>query len=133
MPFPIDEKYINETETELGLQFPDKFKQKMIIENGGEILTDEDDWQIYPFFDKSDNKRISRTCNHIGLETKQAKEWDNFPANAIAIATNGCGDHLILLPLKTINNKLGDAIYHWSHENGDISKIAESIEELIEK
>jgi hypothetical protein len=27
MPFPIDEKYIHETETEFGLEFPDKFKQ----------------------------------------------------------------------------------------------------------
>jgi len=132
MPFPIDEKYIYETETELGLEFPVKFKQKMIIENGGEILTDEDDWQIYPFFDKSDNKRISRTCNHIGLETKQAKEWDNFPANAIAIATNGCGDHLILLPMNNNNKKLSDEIYFWFHETGEIAKIAESIDEMIE-
>ena len=98
MPFPLDPKYIQETEDELGLLFPEKFKNKMGNENGGEIITDEDEWQLYPFFDKSDNKRISRTCNHIGLETKQAKEWDNFPPNAIAIATNGCGDHLVLLP-----------------------------------
>jgi hypothetical protein len=132
MTFPIDEKYIHETETELGFEFPDKFKQKMIIENGGEILTDEDDWQIYPFFDKSDNKRISRTCNHIGLETKQAKEWDNFPANAIAIATNGCGDHLILLPKDNNNKKLSDEIYFWFHETGEITKIAKSIDEMIE-
>ena len=132
MPFPIDEKYIHETETELGLELPEKFKQKMIIENGGEIFTNEDDWQIYPFYDKSDNNRISRTCNHIGLETKQAKEWDNFPANAIAIATNGCGDHLILLPINNNNKKLSDEIYFWFHETGEIIKIAESIDEMIE-
>ena len=59
MPFPVDLKFIQETEKELGLLFPDIFKQKMMIENGGEIQTDEDDWQIFPFFDKTDNKRIS--------------------------------------------------------------------------
>jgi len=133
MPFPLDPKYIQETEDELGLLFPEKFKNKMGNENGGEIITDEDEWQLYPFFDKSDNKRISRTCNHIGLETKQAKEWDNFPPNAIAIATNGCGDHLVLLPLDTDNKKLSEEIYFWFHETGEITKIAESIDELIEK
>lgn len=131
MPFPVDEIYIKETESELSLDFPEKFKLKMIEENGGEIITDEDEWQIFPFFDKSDNKRISRTCNHIVLETKQAKEWDNFPVNAIAIATNGFGDHLILLPLANNNKKLGDEIYFWFHETGEITKIAESIDELI--
>ncbi len=131
MPFPIDAKFIHETEIELGFEFPDKFKQKMIIENGGEIITDEDDWQIYPFFDKSDNKRISRTCNHIGVETKQAKEWADFPDSAIVIATNGCGDYLILLPIDKDSKKLSDEIYFWVHETGEICKIAESINELI--
>ena len=130
MPFPIDLKYILETEREIGLLFPDKFKNKMIAENGGEIMTDTDDWQLFPFFDKSDNKRISRTCNHIGLETKQAKDWDSFPVTAVAIASNGCGDYLILLPLENDDKKLCDVIYIWYHETGEISKVAESIDEL---
>ena len=103
MPFPIDMKYITETEKELGLVFPDKFKSKMTKENGGELIPDDDDWQLFPFFDKSDKKRISRTCNHIGLETKQAHEWDNFLNNGVAIASNGCGDLLVLLPTKLTN------------------------------
>lgn len=133
MPFPVDIKYIQETEKELGIEFPEKFKQKMIIENGGEIMTEEDDWQIYPFFDKSDNKRISRTCNHIGLETEHAKEWANFPTNAIAIASNGCGDHLVLLPLGSNNKKLSDEIYYWFHETGELTKMADTIDELIDE
>lgn len=44
MPFPIDLKYIIETEKELGLIFPDSFKTKMRKENGGEIETEDDDW-----------------------------------------------------------------------------------------
>nr|WP_286425265.1 SMI1/KNR4 family protein [Myroides marinus] len=73
MPFPIELKYIVKTEEELGVLFPDQFKTKMMQEKGGELTTKEDDWQVYPFFDRSDKKRISRTCNHIGLETKQAR------------------------------------------------------------
>ena len=86
----------------------------------------------FRFFDKSDKKRISRTCNHIGLETKQAKEWDNFPKNAVAIASNGCGDFLVLLPTTENEKKLNEEIYFWFHETGQIEKVAENIDELNE-
>jgi hypothetical protein len=133
MPFPVDLKYIQETEKELGLVFPDLFKQKMLIENGGEIQTDEDDWQFFPFFDKTDNKRISRTCNHIILETNQAKEWDDFPESGIAIASNGCGDYLVLLKDKKDEKQINEEIFLWLHETGELEKIADSINEMKKK
>jgi hypothetical protein len=133
MAFPIDIKYIIETETELEVEFPYEFKQKMINLNGGELITQDDNWQLYPFFDKSDKKRISRTCNHIVLETKQAKKWNGFPQNAIAIATNGCGDKLILLPVGGNEKKLGENIFLWFHETGKTQEVAETISELIEE
>ena len=132
MTFPIELKYIIETEKELGIEFPINFKTKMIQENGGEFATEEDEWQLFPFFDKSDNKRISRTCNHIFLETKNAKEWTNFPVDGIAIASNGCGDNLILLPFENNPKQLQETIYLWLHETGEIIEIAESIDELTE-
>jgi hypothetical protein len=130
MPFPIDIKFVIETEQEIGFSFPDIFKSKMIKENGGEIMTENDEWQIFPFFDKSDKKRISRTFNHILLETKQAREWDKFPKNGIAIATNGSGDYLILNPTKENYTKLSEEIFKWFHETGEIEKVAENINEL---
>jgi hypothetical protein len=131
MPFPIELKYISEAEAEMGIEFPDKFKAKMILENGGEVLTDEDEWQLFPFFDKLDSKRISRTCNHIGLETEQAKEWGNFPVDAVAIGSNGFGDYLILLPSSINFKKLGEDIYLWFHETGELTKYADSINDLM--
>jgi len=133
MPFPVDLKYIIETEKELGLVFPDSFKSKMTQANGGELMTEDDDWQLFPFFDKSDNKRMSRTCNHIILETKQARSWDNFPHNGIAIASNGSGDNLILLPSDNDNKKLKNEIYLWQHETGEIQELAKTIDELIQE
>lgn len=132
MPFPVDIKFIIETEKQLDLEFPNNFKSKMIKENGGELITEEDNWQLFPFFDKADNKRISRTCNHIILETKQAQSWDNFPGNGIAIGSNGCGDLLLLLPTSENDKKLGEEIYMWFHETGEIEIIASTIEELID-
>ena len=67
----------------------------MMRENGGELMTDEDDWLLFPFLDKSDIKRICRTCNYIVLETENARQWDSFLRNGIAIATNGCGENLV--------------------------------------
>lgn len=127
MPFPIELKYIEDTEKELGLKFPEKFKLKMLSENGGEFDTDEDNWELFPFLDKSDNTRISRTCNHIILETIEAKKWRNFPSNVIAIAANGMGDLLFLAPLKEDTSKLGDELYLWLHETGEVTKLANSI------
>ncbi|MBE8725172.1 SMI1/KNR4 family protein [Flavobacterium hungaricum] len=129
MPFPIDEKYIIESEEELGLEFPLLFKEKMIVENGGEVVTEDDNWNLYPFFDKSDQKRISRTCNHLILETKQAKEWSNFPPHAVAVAGNGCGDYLLLLAVEN-TKQLGEKIYLWRHETGDFELVAENLKEL---
>ena len=95
MPFPVDEIFIKQTEEKLGVEFPSSFKAKMMMDNGGELATEEDDWQLFPFFDSSDKKRLSRTANNIVRETEVAKKWPNFPANCTAIASNGSGDLLV--------------------------------------
>lgn len=132
MPFPIDKQFIEETEKRLGVIFPPIFKAKMIQMNGGELFTEDDDWNLYPFLDKSSTKRISRTCNHIELETKDALEWENFPRNGIPIANNGCGDQLILLPSHKGSINLGDAIYLWRHEEEAPTLVAPNINILID-
>ena len=126
MPFPIDEKYIIETESELNVKFPAEFKNRMKKSNGGEIGLDDFFFQLHPFFDKSDKKRISRTCNHIGLETKNARGWNGFPENGIVIGDGGSGDLIFLQ--HNGNGILSEEIYLWDH--GEIEKIAESINEL---
>ncbi len=130
MPFPIDEKYIIETESELNVKFPLEFKNRMKKSNGGKLVTNEFEFELYPFFDKSDRKRISRTCNHIALETKNAREWNGFPEYGIAIGSDGFGNLIIL----THNGDgiLTDEIYFWNHEIAQMEKIAESIIKLDE-
>ncbi len=133
MPFPIEEKYIIETENELNVTFPDQFKAKMRLENGGELIEqiDTDDEYIYwlfPFFDKSDKKRISRTNNHIALETKNASEWQNFPKHAIVIGHDGAGNKLVLTHKG--DGVLSEQLYFWDHETGELVQIAKSINEL---
>jgi hypothetical protein len=126
MAFPIDQKYIVDTESELSVKFPTEFKIRMIKSNGGELLISREfEFELHPFFDKSDRKRISRTCNHIGLETKKAREWNGFPENGIAIGKDGFGNKLILT--HNGNGNLTDELYFWNHETGKVERIAESI------
>ncbi len=137
MAFPIEEKYINETEQKLGIRFPEKFRQKMMQENAGRLESRESgeiiDWYLYPFFDKSDKKRIARICNHIELETNKARKWSDFPENGIAIAADGGGNHLVLLPSEIDDSQLGEETYDWFHETGELIKVADSIIELLPK
>lgn len=130
MPFPVDVKYIEEAERELGLTFPSIFKAKMQKENGGEVGNEDEGWTLFPFFDKSGNERIRRTSNHIVLETKNAREWTNFPQEAVAIGENGCGDYLILQKANKKGNVLSDVLYSWLHETGEIYRVEDSILDL---
>lgn len=58
MPFSIDKKFVAELQIELGQTFPKMFIEKMLTDNGGEVFTD-DDWTLYPFFDKTDKKELA--------------------------------------------------------------------------
>jgi len=129
MPFPIDEKYIVATEAKLGVTFPASFRSKMMADNGGEVATPPDAWQLYPFFDTSDKKRLKRTCNDIVRETASAKEWHGFPSDAVAIGANGSGDQLVFLATEG-QAVLGNKVYWWDHETGRVQKVADDFGKL---
>ena len=130
MPFPVDIKYVNETETKLGVKFPAAFVVRMTKLNGGTVETLPDQWDLYPFMDTSDRKRLTRTCNDIVRETSKAKEWDHFPPGAVAIGSNGCGDQLILVPQSDAPNYLSHEIYWWDHETGEVNHVADDFSDL---
>jgi hypothetical protein len=125
--FNLEEKFILQAETELEANLPKSYKASMQKNNGGEIKISGDIWEQYPIFDNSDRKRISRTCNHIISETKSCEGFGDFPPKAIAIAGNGCGDQLVLFKQ---NSSYGNTIYIWSHETGEVDKVANDFSEL---
>jgi len=127
MAFDLDEKYIKKAEEILGTLLPNAYKNEMMQNNGGTICIDDEVWELFPIADTSDKKRISRTCNHIIHETNQAKRWSDFPKNALAIASDSCGNLLIF---KQENGKYLDEIYLWNHETGELSMVANSFEGL---
>lgn len=130
MPFPVDERFLIETEAKLGVKFPPDYTRRMMQQNGGEVETFFDNWVLYPILDTSDRKRLQRTCNDVVSETASVRKWNGFPVDAVAIAGNGGGDQLILLPAKESPGRLSDEIYWWDHETGVIRSVASRFEDL---
>jgi len=131
MPFPVDAKWIMETESRLGVRFPASFVTAMSIMNGGSVRTRIDDFELFPFLDSSDRKRIQRTCGSIDRETDTArKDWYGFPPDAVAIGANGGGDLLIMVPMPDHPDILRHAVYWWDHETGGVELIADDFGDL---
>ncbi len=127
MPFPLAESYILDAESAIGSSLPPRYRAAIAKSNGGEVEAQYDTWRLHPLEDRSDRKRLARTAGHVVQETEQARKWANFPANVIAIASNGTGDFLVLRQQDSV---FADTVYLWAHENGALSRIADNIDEL---
>lgn len=128
MPFPITAAEIAKTEAKTGFTFPLGLKVRYVKENGGEVEVAGDCWQLIPMFDTSDRKRLARTCNDIVRETAKMRDRPGFPPNAFTVAQNGCGDYLIICPEAEGSTRLGETIYFWDHETGEIEPVADSLD-----
>ena len=129
MAFPLDIQFVKRAEAKLGRTLPLGYVAKMCRDNGGEVATGTDSWWLYPIFDDSDKKRLKRTCNDIVRETASARDWPDFPVNALAIGHNGGGDKLVLLA-EPETDRYADAVYWWDHETGELNQVADAFEEL---
>jgi hypothetical protein len=90
--------------------------------NGGTLAIDGEDWELHPILDETDAKRIARTCNDVVQETKEAQAWAGFPKEALAIASNGAGDRLVLL--RSGDDNYGETVYVWNHESQELLELA---------
>ncbi len=127
MPLPVEERFILEAEKKIGARFPESFRQKMMSDNGGEVDAADDDWNLHPFFDTTDKKSLRKTCNHILRETEVTRKWQSFPPNALDIAANGSGDHLVFL---IDGDRIKPEVQLWSHETGQLMLVAKDFSEL---
>jgi len=132
MAFSVEARFIDEAERKLGVRFPETYRQKMQTESGGHVSTPPDGWDLHPFFDKSDKKRLKRTANHIIRETEISRRWSGWPERAIAIGENGAGDRLIFLRSEEDPARCDDALYWWDHETGTIHLITKDLDRIFE-
>ena len=131
MSFPVDAKWIEQTEAKLGVRFPASFVAVMSKSNGGSVKTRIDRFELLPVLDASDRKRLQRTCGSIDRETIVArKDWSRFPPHAVAIACNGTGDLLVFMPMSDHVDRLQPTVYWWDHETGEIESVADDFNDL---
>jgi hypothetical protein len=122
MAFPTTEDRVAAAEAQLGLRLPAEYRNRLIANNGGELETADDVWQVFPVFDDTDRKRAGRSANHIVRETHQATKWPGFPGGAVAVASNDTGDRLVFLP--GANGRLDGRLQYWNHESQECSPTA---------
>ena len=127
MPFDLAASYIAAAEREIGATLPASYVTAMQTSNGSELDVLDDDWQQYPIADTSDRKRLSRTTNHVIKETEVLFQSPRFPKDGLVIAGNGSGDQMVLL---RDGDVFAESVYHWSHETGALTKIANAFSEL---
>src|SRR5215467_12514517 len=99
----------------------------MMMSNGGRVLAYDDVWDLHPILDTSDRKRLKRTCNDILHETHFMRDWPGWPENALAIASNGSGDRLILLK---VDRRYDPTVYLWLHDTSELAAVAEVFSDL---
>ena len=125
MLFPVDVRFVRKAEEELGTQLPAAYVAHITKTNGG--MSPDERWILHPIFDATDRKRITRTANHVVSETKRARGLTFFPASGVVIGESHEGHLLILLPDPESPERLGDAVYWWYPNGGDITLLASSI------
>lgn len=127
MAFNLPIEQLEACEKELGLSFPEHYRNALLEENGGTVETNEDYWEIVPIKDKTDRKRLSRTCNDIIHETNSFSKFNNWHENAYVIAQNGSGDALVFF---REGNRFEKEIFMWSHEDGALQFITDDLSSL---
>ncbi|UWQ30474.1 SMI1/KNR4 family protein [Leisingera sp. M523] len=121
MPWPVDERYLEECEKALGLALPTSYRSSLMSQNGGDVVCDGDIWKMHPIWDKSEKKRLQRTSNDVVRETKIMSGWFGWPSSAVCLAANGTGDALVFL---TNEEVCGPEVHRWFHETGQTKKVA---------
>jgi hypothetical protein len=130
MPFAVDLAFVRRAESRLGMDLPASYVATILEEKRGKRRRGRRLWEVHPVFDDSDTVRLKRTCNDVVHETSEARDWEDFPPNAVSIAANGVGDHLILLPDSSNAKCLGETVYRWDHETGAIVPVADAFARL---
>lgn len=130
MAFSVEEKFVELAEAELGAKFPESFRSRMIKSNGGCVEVSDDYYELNPFYDTSDKKRIKRTCNSIVHETKTYRGHYGLPHDLIVLGGNGGGD-LLVYKIEE-GGKVDPKVYWRNRDTEELVIVANDFTELEE-
>lgn len=116
----VDESDIKAAEDKLGAVFPDQYKELFKLVNNAEI----GEWILYPI---KDHRNTKKTWDDVVRQNTEVRE-EHMSEDLIAIGDDGSGDKLCL---KVNDGIMGNEIYLWYHEDGEIEEYASSLKEFI--
>jgi hypothetical protein len=116
----VDEFAIKAAEDRLGAVFPDQYKELFKLVNNVEL----GEWILYPI---KDHRNTKKTWDDIVRQNTEVRE-EHMSEDLIAIGDDGSGDKLCL---KINEGKMGNEIYLWYHEDGELEEYASSLKEFI--
>lgn len=130
MAFDLDPARIDAAEGLLGVRLPPEYRARMARLNGGEVHVAGEVWHLHPIFDDGDVRRLKRSASDLVHETREARAWPGFPHDAISIAADGSGNHLILIPAQPGAAVLGGSVLRWDHETGELERVADALDQV---
>ena len=118
MPFPGTEEMVGAAEARLGRRFPNALRDRLIMDNGGEVEAIGETWWLFPVWDPSNRKTMARTAGHVVRENETLRrEWpDALPPGYLVVADNGGGDYLAVAPGS-------DHVLVWDHETREAKPV----------
>jgi SMI1-KNR4 cell-wall len=116
----VDESDIKSAEDKLGAVFSEQYKELFKLVNNAEI----GEWILYPI---KDHRNLKKTWDDIVRQNTEVR-GDDMSKDLIAIGDDGSGDKLCL---KINDGTMGNEIYHWYHEDGELEEYAPNLKEFI--
>jgi hypothetical protein len=116
----VDESDIKSAEDKLGAVFSEQYKELFKLVNNAEI----GEWILYPI---KDNRNPKKTWDDIVRQNTEVRGED-MSKDLIAIGDDGSGDKLCL---KINDGIMGNEIYLWYHEDGELEEYAPDLKEFI--
>jgi hypothetical protein len=110
---PTKEEIVAVAERELGVRLPREYRARLVAANGGALATGGSAWKVFPVRDPA--RPAASPGGDLVSATHRARAEAGFPADAVAIASNGDGDLLVLVQSAS-GNRLEAQVHRWSHE-----------------
>ena len=123
---------IDEAETALGIRLPESFRKYLLSDGPVEVEIMGLSWDLNPILTANCIEASRAGGSSIVAETMNAREWQGFPNGAVAVGSDGCGNHLVFLPTDR-PLVLADALYIWWHEGAELELVSTDVSDVLSR
>jgi len=117
-------------EATLRTTLPESFRRFLLDQEPGELEILGLMWDLNPVLEANVGDFSRHGGSAIVAETTYARAWAGFPAGAIAVGSDGCGNYLVFLP-KELQPELKGELYIWWHEGAELEFVAGDFSDVL--